>query len=128
MRIRFLLLTFLIALMPAALFASGKIHGKVVDKDTDEPLIGATVSLLGTTRGAVTDENGEYYVLQVEVGPYTVRASYVGYQSVEIANVQVNENLTTEANFILTKSAVEVAPVEIIAQRPHRLFEFGPDP
>jgi outer membrane receptor protein involved in Fe transport len=118
MKIRLLLSTFLIVLVPALVFAAGKIHGKVVDKDTGEPLIGATVSLVGTTRGATTDENGEFYILQVEVGTYTVQASYVGYQPVRIANVRVNENLTTEVNFSLTKSAVEVAPVEIVAQRP----------
>lgn len=118
MRIRILLLTLLVSLMPAVIFAAGKVHGKVIDKDTGEPLISATVSLVGTTRGAVTDENGEYSILQVEVGTYTVQVSYVGYQPVQISNVRVNENLTTEENFSLTKSAVQVAPVEIVAQRP----------
>jgi len=118
MRVRILLLTLLIALMPAVLFAAGKIHGKVTDKDTGEPLIGATVQLLGTSRGATTDENGDYTILQVEVGTYTVEASYIGYQAVQISNVRVNENLTAEVNFSITKTAVQVAPVEIVAQRP----------
>ncbi len=120
MRIRFLLLTLLIALMPTALFAAGggKVHGKVVDSDTHEALIGATVTLVGTSRGAVTDQNGEYYILDVQIGTYVVQATYVGYQSVQISNVRVNENLTAEVNFELAKSAVEVAPVEIVAQRP----------
>ena len=118
MRVKLLLTTLLIALIPAALFAAGKIHGKVVDKETGEPLVGATVALTGTTRGATTDLNGEFYILQVGVGTYTVQSSYVGYQPVQISNVRVNENLTTEVNFSLTKSAIQVAPVEIIAQRP----------
>lgn len=118
MRIRILLLTLLVSLMPAVILAAGKVHGKVIDKDTGEPLIGATVSLIGTTRGAVTDENGEYSILQVEVGTYTVQASYVGYQPIQVSNVHVNDNLTTEQNFSLAKSAIQVAPVEIVAQRP----------
>ncbi len=118
MRVKLLLATLLIALMPAALFAAGKIHGKVVDKETGEPLIGATVRLIGTTRGATTDVNGIYDILQVGVGTYTLEASYIGYQPVRISNIFVNEGLTTDANFSLTKSAVQVAPVTIIAQRP----------
>ena len=118
MRVKLLLTTLLLALLPSVLFAAGKIHGKVVDKDTGEPLVGATVSLVGTTRGATTNLDGEYDIIQVTVGVYTVRASYVGYQQVQISNVQVNENLTTETNFQLAKSAVQVAPVEIVAQRP----------
>ena len=120
MRIRILFLILLTALVPAALYAAGggKIHGKVIDKDTGEPLIDATITLVGTSRGAVTDENGEYYVIDVEVGTYTLQASYVGYQSVQVSNIRVNENLTAEENFTLAKSAVQVAPVEIVAQRP----------
>ncbi len=118
MRVKLLLTTLLLAMLPSAIFAAGKIHGKVVDKDTGEPLVGATVSLLGTTRGATTNVDGEFFILQVVVGTYTARASYVGYQPVQISNIQVNENLTTEINFTLTKSAVQVAPVEIVARRP----------
>lgn len=110
----------LIMLAPAALFAAGggKIHGKIVDKENGQPLPGATVRILGTTRGAVTDVNGEYYILNVEVGTYTLEASFVGYRSVQISNIIVNSNLTTEADFQLPKSAVQVAPVEIVARRP----------
>ncbi len=110
----------LIVMAPVVLFAAGggKIHGKIVDKDSGEPLIGATVRIQGTSRGAVTDVNGEYYILNVGVGTYTLEASYVGYRPVQESNVRVNENLTTDANFALVKSAVEVAPVEIVAQRP----------
>ncbi len=118
MRVKLLLATLLIAMVPSVIMAAGKIHGKVVDKENGEPLVGATVSLIGTTRGATTDLNGEFYILQVGVGTYTVQASYVGYQPVQISNVMVNENLTTEVNFSLPKSAIQVAPVEIIAQRP----------
>jgi outer membrane receptor protein involved in Fe transport len=107
-----------ILLLTSFLLATGKIRGKVTDKDSGEPLIGATVALLGTTRGAVTDETGGYSILNVEVGTYTVRTSFIGYQSVQISNIRVNENLTAEANFNLAKSAVQVGAVEIIAQRP----------
>ena len=118
MRIRLVLFTLLAMSLPAVLFAAGKIHGKVTDKDTGEPLPGATVTLLGTTRGAAADVDGNYEILNIEVGTYTLQATYIGYQPVQISNVRVNENLTTEENFALTKTAVQVAPVEIVAQRP----------
>jgi outer membrane receptor protein involved in Fe transport len=120
MRIRLLLSMLLIVLAPVVLLAAGggKIHGKVTDKESGEPLIGATVRILGTSRGAVSDVNGEYSIINVDVGTYTLEATYVGYGPVRISNLRVNENLTTEADFGLMKSAVQVAPVEIVAQRP----------
>ncbi|MCC6397814.1 MAG: carboxypeptidase-like regulatory domain-containing protein, partial [Bacteroidetes bacterium] len=63
----------LLLLAPATLLASGKIRGKIVDKDTGEPLVGANVSAVGTTYGAAADVNGAYIILNVPAGVYTLR-------------------------------------------------------
>lgn len=87
-------------LLPGLLFAQvGKIAGKVVDRETKEPLIGANVIIEGTTLGASTDLNGNYVILNVPPGVYTLKASYVGYQTITIRNVRVTVGLTTEVNF-----------------------------
>jgi len=66
----------LLALLTQFAFAQyGKISGKVVDKETKEPLIGASVVIQGTTLGAATDINGNYVILNVPAGVYTVVAS-----------------------------------------------------
>jgi outer membrane receptor protein involved in Fe transport len=107
-------------LIPALVLAvgKGKITGKVTDRETGEPLIGASVILVGTPQGGTTDINGAYSILNVEVGTYELRASYVGYQTLTLVNIRVNADLTTEANFQLPAEGVTVPTVEIVAQRP----------
>jgi outer membrane receptor protein involved in Fe transport len=118
---RKLVYIFLLALLiPALVLAAGKgkITGKVTDRETGEPLVGASVVLVGTSQGATTDINGQYTILNIDVGTYELRASYVGYQAITLSNVRANADLTTEANFQLPAEGVTVPTVEIVAQRP----------
>ncbi len=96
----------------------GKIRGIITDKTTGEPLIGATVSLEGTMMGAASDINGEFFILSVPPGTYSIKASYVGYATVTISNVRVLSNVTTTQDFQLVSDAVQVEPVDIYAERP----------
>src|SRR5512139_1376968 len=88
----------LTVLLPAVLFAAGKISGKVTDAGTGEPLVGANVVVVGTSMGAATNVAGEFVILNVPSGTYTLRTSYVGYQMITLSNVRVNEGLTSTAN------------------------------
>lgn len=114
------LLFILVALLvPVLLFAqTGKISGKIVDRETKEPLVSANVSVDGTTLGAVSDIEGHFIILGVPPGAYVVKSSYVGYQTITISNVRVSTGLTTELNFDLPPEAVQVPQVVIIADRP----------
>lgn len=107
-------------ILPALLFAgtTGKIKGKVVDRESKEPLPGANVLVEGTTLGASTDLNGEYVILNVPVGGYTVKATFIGYRTVTVSNVRVSVDLTTELNFDMPTEAVEIGEVSIVAERP----------
>ncbi|HLF14959.1 MAG TPA: TonB-dependent receptor [Bacteroidota bacterium] len=107
-------------LLPALLLAqgTGKVKGTVTDQATSETLIGASVSIEGTSLGAATDIDGNYVILNVPAGTHTLRASYVGYQVVAISNILVNSGLTTELNFGLTSEELQLQPVEIVAERP----------
>jgi hypothetical protein len=114
-----IILTFVLLLMPGLLFAAtGKVKGVVIDKESKQPLIGASVALVGTTMGAVSDADGHYVVVGVPAGTYTVKSTFVGYQTVSIQGVIVNSDLTSEVNFSLSTEALELKPVEIIAERP----------
>jgi hypothetical protein len=105
--------------IPGLVFAqNGKIRGKVTDRETGEALIGATVALEGTTLGASSDINGEYIILNVAPGSYTVKATYVGYAPVSISGVVVYAAQTTTVDVALPPTSVQVEPVSIIAERP----------
>jgi len=116
------LFTVLVALLvlPAMLFAgtTGKIKGKVTDRENGEPLPGANIVVDGTTLGAASDLNGEFIILNVPSGVYAVNCSFVGYQTATISNLKVSADLTTEADFKLASEAIELAAVQVVAERP----------
>jgi hypothetical protein len=65
--------------------------GRIID-EAGEPLVGATVLLKGTTRGASTDANGNYF-LAVPLGTNTFVFGYSGYQD-EVAQSRDGQPLT----------------------------------
>lgn len=84
------LITVLFVIISAAVFAqTGKISGKVSDKKTGETLIGVTVKIKGTTKGSSTDVEGRYIISALAPGKYTLEASYVGYSTKNITDVEV---------------------------------------
>ena len=80
----------------------GKISGKIIDADTQEPLIGANIIILNTNLGAATDIEGNYFILNITPGTYSLKASYVGYASKTIQEVRIVANITYELNIELS--------------------------
>lgn len=80
----------------------GKLSGKVVDAATKEPLIGANIVVLETQGGAATDVDGNYFILNITPGTYSVKVSYVGYAPKTIENVRVVAGITFELNVELS--------------------------
>ncbi len=118
MQRKLFLALFIAAFVPELVFAVGKIRGKVTDAGTGEPLVGANVVVVGTQMGAATNVSGEFVILNVPAGTYTLRTTYVGYQAITLSNLRVNNDLTAEANFQLPAEGVTVGTVEIVAERP----------
>ena len=114
----------LVALVVLVSFAwtqtTGKIRGTVSSSD-GQALAGANVIVDGTSKGAATDADGGFTILNVEAGTYSVTASYIGYQSSTESNVSVKVDLTTPLNFSMSASAVEGEAVTIVGQK--RLIE-----
>lgn len=92
---------------------TGSIEGKVIDAKDNSPLIGATVKIDGKALGAATDENGTYVILNVDVGEYTVTASYVGYDDQKQTGIRVSVDQKTKVNFGLTVSGVTTEVITI---------------
>jgi outer membrane receptor protein involved in Fe transport len=107
-----------VILSAKAFSQTGKIAGKVVDAGSKEPVIGANIILVNTTIGAATDLDGNYTILDVAPGVYTVRVSSVGYQTIDLQNVRVSIDFTTREEFSLKESAVQVEAVVITAEKP----------
>jgi len=76
--------------------ATGKIKGAIVDSETKEPVIDASVLIVGTRMGAKTDLDGNYLIYQVEPGTYTLMISHIEYRTIEVTDVIVKADITTE--------------------------------
>jgi outer membrane receptor protein involved in Fe transport len=77
---------------------TGKIKGVVTDKESGEPIPGASVMVVGTTLGAMTDQNGVYFINLVPPGKHVLRITSINLSPLEISDVEVSTDLTTEVN------------------------------
>ena len=99
----FLLCVALTVLGTVTTFAQATLKGKIVDAETNEPLIGATVSVSGTSQGTVTDIDG-LFEFSLKTSKATLVFSYVGYNelrreikanggSVNLGEIQMKPNV-----------------------------------
>src|SRR5438045_1669304 len=101
---QFLTSTFILGVLLLPLLAvaqnppviNSTVSGKVVDARTKEFLIGATVTIKGTTNGSVTDLNGQFNLLTGQKLPFAVVVSFVGYQTKEISISDNNVEIQLE--------------------------------
>ncbi len=120
LQIEFLTLFIIFCLFEINIYAgtTGKVAGKVLDGTSGEPLVGVNIVLVGTTMGAATDINGEYYIINIPPGLYQVKASLIGYSQVTVQEVRVSVDQTTKVDFKLYEEAVEIKDVVVTAQKP----------
>ncbi|HCY77430.1 MAG TPA: hypothetical protein DHV28_16055 [Ignavibacteriales bacterium] len=87
---------------------SGKIAGKVTDAGTGEALPFVNVMIEGTTLGAATDIDGNYFIINVSPGTYSVRASAIGYNAITVQGIKVASGFTATQDFNLQSAALEL--------------------
>ena len=110
----------ILCVLAGMLFAgqTGKIAGRVTDSQTGEALAGCNVLVQGTSMGAATDANGEYFIINLSPGSYDLTFSMIGYASYSAAGVDVNIDVTTPVNAALTTEALQMTGVSVTAERP----------
>jgi len=82
------------------------IRGVVLDKDTRQPLVGATVTLQGaTTKYALTDEEGAFRFAQVPVGRQNLEVTMSGYQKAALSGLLLNSAKEAIVNVEMVESA-----------------------
>ncbi|MGE5846941.1 MAG: TonB-dependent receptor, partial [Ignavibacteria bacterium] len=96
---------------------TGKIAGKIVDEN-NEPLPFANIIVIGTTLGGTSDEDGNYFIINISPGTYTLKASYVGYTSSTISGVKVSVDRTTPVDFQLNSETLNLESVVVVANQP----------
>ena len=79
----------------------GTIAGTVTNSETMEAIIGATITVDGTSYTATTNSSGEYTIENVEPGTYNITASADDYFPLTIDNQTIISNQTTALDFAL---------------------------
>ena len=96
---------------------TGKIAGVIVDKETGKPIVGANVYLKGTTIGCASDSQGEFYIINVPPGKYTLVIQMIGYAEYVVEDLQVFTNRTAFIRAELTESALMGEVVTVTAEK-----------
>ncbi|TXB61562.1 TonB-dependent receptor [Phaeodactylibacter luteus] len=94
------------------------LKGSVVDQQSEIPIIGATVELLGGAEatGGVTDLDGRFQMEGVPVGRHSVRISYLGYETVTVPNILVTAGKQAVLNVSLQESVLQMDEVVVTAK------------
>ena len=97
---------------------TGKISGQITSSETSEPLIGANVIILGTDLGASTDNEGEYFIINVPAGTHSIKIMMIGYQTMTFTDVAVSPDLTTQVNTSMVETVLAGEEVNVTAKKP----------
>ncbi|MBR9974914.1 MAG: TonB-dependent receptor [Bacteroidetes bacterium] len=111
----FLLLT-VFSVFPA-LAQKASVHGTVRDVNTGEPLVGASVLLVGSSMGSSTDMDGKYSIRGVSPGTVSLRFSYVGYGSRTIKDIKLAADENRKVDAALAEDVYSTEEVVISADR-----------
>jgi outer membrane receptor protein involved in Fe transport len=95
-----ILLNLVILLAPVFLFAQSFISGIVIDGEFQEPLPFANIIVLENNDGTTTDFDGKYSI-ELSPGVYTLSFSFVGYKTIEITDIKLEEGQIQEVDVIL---------------------------
>lgn len=92
----------------------GKIEGFIIDSELKSELIGANILIFNSNIGSATDYNGKFVINNVPIGNYSLKFSFLGYNSAIKTDIIVRTNRTTIVNCELKSSSIESE--EVIVQ------------
>lgn len=112
----FLVLIFLSFLSTNILAQNASISGYVRDSSNQETLIGATIRIDGTTRGAQTNKDGYYVISNIKPGKYDILVSYISFKE-EKKTLTLKADQDLRLNVLLSTGSVTSEEVSVYADR-----------
>ena len=95
------------------------IRGKVIDKESQQPLIGVTIALkkYNPPIGTTTDNDGEFKIENISIGKHTLTISYMGYKPQVIPNLDVISGKQTVLNIELEEQVHKMNEIVVKAYK-----------
>ena len=111
-------LYFIALLLTSSLvYSQGTISGTVFDGETGETIINATVQVLGTSKGAVTDFDGNFS-FKLKSDTYDLKISFISYETILVKKVFVANNETTILEEIkIDQKSEEMAVFTVVGEQ-----------
>lgn len=101
------------------------IVGHVVDKHTNEHIMGVLIKVTKTPYGTTTDASGHYYLRNLKPGTYTLDVTAIGYKSVS-KEITIVKDKTIEVNFTLEEDVFNLNEVVVSSNRLQTLRRHAP--
>jgi Outer membrane receptor proteins, mostly Fe transport len=95
----------------------GIIKGTVKDAATSADIVGASVGIVGTTHGTISDDKGAFLLTGIPAGQYVLQVSYVGYSTIRVENVVVKEGAETILDINLEEAGEMMDEVVVTTTR-----------
>jgi len=104
---------------------TGMVKGRVIDEETQNPLIGTNIVVVGKGMGGTTDTNGEYFISKLPAGEYSLEFSYIGYKEKRFDHV-----IISSGNQVVLDVALDPAPLHLneIVVTPGQFAVMGKEP
>ena len=94
--------------------ATGTVTGRVTEVNSQRPLSDVQVRVVGTQRGAITNDQGDYRITGLTAGTVQVRAQRIGYSPVT-QSVTLTAGAPASSNFVLSPTAIQIDEVVVTA-------------
>ena len=121
-KVSFLFISLFFVLSTIVSAQTGGIKGVITDAETGETLIGVNILITGTSFGAATGLDGDYEIDNIRPGEYSVRITYIGFETILLTAIKVEAGEFTELNYKL-KSKVFTSGEEIVVIGERPIFD-----
>lgn len=86
----------------SSLAQTAKLKGQITDKESQETLAGATITLVGTNYKTLSDMDGAFTFENLKPGVYKINVSYISYETTTVNKVEINNDGASNIKILLT--------------------------
>ncbi len=92
----------------------GSLYGTVIQTSNHEPIIGASVMIIGGKIGAATDTQGHYRIDNVPAGEYSIIFDCIGFSKTTKTDVIIRPGRNTYVDVLLEEAAIETGNIKVV--------------
>jgi len=105
---------------------SAEISGRVLSAINGSPVIGANVTLAGTSWGAATNNQGEFVIRNIPPGNYTLNVDYIGYKLQSIPELTLGKEDIGPLKLLMEEDVYYSSDIVVTGTRTRRLIKDSP--